>query len=271
MAPYRIDCTHDGVAQKPIQGKMVSDPEITPFLISAAFQEALLEQPTLSREFTLAMTGEITMEGLPALQVAGEFSGAQDALTEALSRQLQIVTVVLQQDWQVPQVTGLHLTLKVSERQESWSVERVELSQTHLEAGQTVQAIVTVQALHGDRRQIKVQLPLPPGLRSGRALFRAAAGQDLDNRALFRELQAIQNPTELIDRLNRRRINRRLYLQLVTADQGLAIAQYELPALPPSVRSVMAASNQSDRNVSLPERVWTEVAQPFDGVLERQR
>lgn len=268
LASYRIEQTHNGVSQKTLKGQFVSDPMITPMLVASAIMQSLVSGGHLSREFSMEMKGELTFSGLPALKMEGLFSGEEEDLISAVIDQLQSVSMVMRQEWSKPQVTGLELALNTTEIQHVWHIEGLELERTKLEPGKKVEVTVELQQRYGERRQERFEVPLPEGLKEGSVMVRVAGAQTLDQQGFFQELQAIKEPAQLIDRLNHKRARNGLYLQLVTHSHGQIIAQYELPSLPDSVRSVMEPPDKSKGSIPLTERVWLETFHLFGGVVD---
>jgi SpoIVB peptidase S55 len=267
LAKYRVEREHEKKVLPVLQGELVSNRMVTPMLIGAALAGPLLNRDELNQEFSLEVQGVVKFRDLPDLTIAGRYGGEMANLMEAVFDLIRPVAVVFEQDWSTPEVTEVQLKLITREQAQVWDIEGARLLTPEVEAGNKVRCDVFLKERYGQRRTETVEMALPEGIKGGSVEVRISAAQNLDEASFFRGLRAVRNTGELIERLNQRRARDAYYVQLISGAQGEVIHQYELPALPPSVRVVMEAGNQTEGRVALAERVWAETKRPVDGVV----
>jgi hypothetical protein len=140
----------------------------------------------------------------------------------------------------------VNLTITVSERQESTTIERVWLDTTRPKPGATHTLNVLLRDYRGGTETVTMPVVMPAQATGPLTLVVSdgATLQGLEDRDL-RPGRATSWPG-LLARMNSVRRNNRLYVRLLSSTPGTVVAGDALPALPASVRSIL----DEDKTVS---------------------
>ena len=268
MASYDIVRSFEGAPLPTLSGHFSVEPAVAPLLAASAAMGAVTLGNEAGRTLTLRATGEVEFQGLPPLRLGGVWSGEDVELAAALRELVAPLSVLYSQDWERPRPVALRLKLETSAAVHAWTVDAVRSDAPSYRPGATVGLDVTLRERYGQRVVRHVDLVLPPALKAGAFRVRVADGAALDGPELLRAVPALRDAAQLVALLNRRRDGGRLYVQVVSDAPGEIVADREMPALPPSVLSVMrapGAGTGDDAAVALRERVWAETSQEIPG------
>ena len=142
-------------------------------------------------------------------------------------------------------IESLEFTIDASETPLLSTIERVWIDELRPRAGSTVPLKILTRSYRGDERISTIDVAIPPNA-SGSLSVVVTDGRQLnanEQREMRRTLQP-QSGAHLIRVLNQTRRNNRIYVRLLTGAPGAVVNGEALPALPPSVLSVLEA----DRN-----------------------
>ncbi len=184
---------------------------------------------------------------------------------------VQPLEVVYEQDWAHPRATALHLKLTMSDTVDAWTVDDLRGDALRYRPGATVGIDVTLRGALREAGGAALRPAAPrPASRRAPSASASPTGPALDGPSLLKDVPALDSAAGLIDLLNRRRAGGRLYIQVVSDAPGRVTADREMPALPPSVLSVLPAEGDGDGTAPLSERVWSEVSAEIPGGRQRQ-
>jgi hypothetical protein len=132
------------------------------------------------------------------------------------------------------------------------TIERIWLDEIKPRAGRTVPLKVLTRSYRGDERISTIPIALPPHV-SGPLSLVVSDGQQLnalEARELRRSQQA-DSVAQLIRGLNETYRNNRIYVRLLAGAPGAVINGEPLPALPPSVLSVIEGDRSGGAYASI--------------------
>ena len=271
MASYEIERVEAGVPLSTLRGKFVLASTTAPGLVAAALAGAETEGNEAGRTLTLRAEGELTFQGLPPLKIEGFYSGRDGEVSDSLAALAAPIQLLYQQDWAKPVAVALHVRLTRTPELHVWTIEDARLDARHYEPGGLVSLSVGLRSRYGAREERKISLRLPESLRpGGEPLAVRVVDADTLNDSLLRKAAATLDSTSgLIDLLNRRCARNRLYVEIVGEEPGRIVGNREMPALPPSVLSVLdrpAGKGNADP-VPIREQVWQETSVEMPGVV----
>ena len=191
---------------------------------------------------TLSITakGTVSFGGTDTVTIDDVFSGDGAAAAAAASIAAPIGTAVANTYKEV-MPEKLTATLRVSERQQSSTIERAWLDTTRPELGGSYKVQVQLQDYRGTRRVVTIPIEIPAQVQGPVKLLVSDATTlaGLEQR----ELQP-GKPTswpELLKQLNDIRRNNTIYVRLISSSTGTVVGGDTLPALPASVQSIFGS------------------------------
>ena len=188
--------------------------------------------PTATATASFGSNGQVVVDDA--------FSG-EAALTAAAVALTAPIAAAAANEFRAVMPDRLDVQLRVSEEPQVSTIERAWLDTTKPRAGATHSLHVLLREYRGRTRtiQIPVTMPLAADGPLTLAVVDAASLSTLESRDLRPAQPA--SIAELFARLGERRQNNRVYVRLLSSTTGTAVAGTTLPALPPSVRSVLDA------------------------------
>ena len=132
-----------------------------------------------------------------------------------------------------------------SESPRTATLERVWIDAPSVKRGRTVPVKMLVRNYRGDEVIHTVPVDVPVNATGPLTLLVADGGRlaQLEQRET-RQSQQVHGVAQMVKAFNKARKNNRLYVRLISADQGAVVGGEALAALPPSVLAVLDA----DRN-----------------------
>lgn len=188
---------------------------------------------------TFAVTSRTRVKGHADVVFDDIFTGdtASTGVSTAVSGPM---TMLMANDREPVTIEGVDVTLNASETPRVVTIERIWLDEIKPRAGRTVPLKVLTRSYRGEERIATIPIALPPHV-SGPLSIVVSDGQQLnalEARELRRSQQA-DSVAQLIRGLNETYRNNRIYVRLLTGAPGAVINGEPLPALPPSVLSVI--------------------------------
>jgi len=229
---------------KRFEFRVVNDEFFTPLLTYLAIANALAGSERQIGTATFSVEGTARVAGHEPVRFSDLFSG-DNAVVGASSYVASPVTLLMGNDLEPVRIEAIDLEVKAGEQPLIGTIERVWLDEVRPRAGRTVPLKVLVREYGGGERLYTVALTIPPNAPPNVTVLVADAARMTQWEQ--RELQASQRPqsvSQIIRTLNAQRRNNRLYVRLLRAGPGAVVNGEPLPALPPSVMSVLEADRE---------------------------
>jgi SpoIVB peptidase S55 len=245
MIPIKLTLNSERGTRKTFNISMVRDQLLTPLLAYVSILNTLTSYERQNGVGTYAVKGAATLKKYGDLSFEDLFTGDQPSVGAAASV-VGPINLLLRNAFEDPEFSGLNLEIDASEQPRSATLERVWVGATRVKPGSAVDVNVALRTYRGEQVTRSIPIQIPANAR-GSVTVMVADGAQL---SLFerRELQVQPMQTrglpQMIRVLNGARKNNRLYVRLVTRDDGAVVRGEPLAALPGSVLAVMEA----DRN-----------------------
>ena len=224
---------------------IVNDELFTPILAYMSILNTLQSYERQNGVGTYALKGSANIKNHGAIAFEDLFTGDQPS-SGAASSVVGPINFLLRNSFEGVEFEGLNLEIDASEQPRSATLERVWVDGPRVKAGGPATLKVLLRTYRGDEITKDVTIQIPPNAR-GSVQVMVADGVRLsqfESRELqVQPMQATGLP-QMIRVLNSARKNNRLYVRLVTRDDGAVVKGEPLAALPGSVLAVMEA----DRN-----------------------
>ena len=264
-----ITLKSDRAADRKFSFHVLQDPTLTPLFAYVAVINALNSYERQNGTLSIAASGSISF-GNDGRVAIDDFISGDGSATAAAASVTAPIGLAATNEFRKVVPDSLDVTLRVSERQESSTIERVWLDTVKPQLGGSYKLQVLLRDYRGGTQTISVPVTMPAQA-SGPITLMASDAATLA--ALEQREIKPGKPTSfaaLLEQLNSTRRSNRVYVRLLTASQGTLVGGDALPALPGSVRSVL----DTDRSVATSPLARTIVGaweQRFDRAIKGSR
>jgi hypothetical protein len=245
MIPIQLTLNSERAPSRTFTMSMVNDQLLTPMLAYVAILDTLASYERENGVATYVMRGSATLKQHGSLSFEDLFTGDQPSAFAA-SSVVAPINLLLRNSFEAVEFEALTLEIDASEEPRTASIERAWVDGRRVRAGDTVTLQVLLRTFRGEEVLRSLELPIPANAR-GSVSVMVADGTRLGQWEA-RELQVQPSQThglpQMVRALNNTRRNNRLYVRLITRDEGAVVRGEPLAALPASVRGVVDA----DRN-----------------------
>ncbi|KIE58036.1 sporulation protein SpoOM [Methylacidiphilum kamchatkense Kam1] len=267
MASYSVNRIHNDKAMKPLEGRFISHPSLSPMLVNLALAEALSSTDNSSRTFAVKVEGKVQFENLPPLALGGFYSGHDTDLIDATVEITKPLSLLFEQPWIEPKIKSLDLSVVSSEKEKVWMVEKIYSDYQKYQPAAQIHLQLELKEKYGERLFRSITLPIPPTVGASTPLnIRVISGNILDKLLLDKKMQAVTDVHQLIDALNQRHKTNCLYIQLFIESPGEIRGAHELPSLPPSLLLLSNTANISRKTIQDNELLLTETEIELPGM-----
>jgi len=245
MIPVTLTLSSERGTRKSFHIGIVRDQLFTPLLAYVAILNTLTSYERQNGVATYALKGAATLKKYGKVDFEDLFTGDQPSVGAAASV-VAPINLLMRNAFDEVDIESLNLEIDASEQPRSATLERVWVDGPRVKAGGPATLKVLLRTYRGDEITKDITIQIPPNAR-GSVQVMVADGLRLsqfESRELqVQPMQATGLP-QMIRVLNSARKNNRLYVRLVTRDDGAVVKGEPLAALPGSVLAVMEA----DRN-----------------------
>jgi hypothetical protein len=245
MIPIKLTLNAERGTRKTFNISMVRDQLLTPLLAYVSILNTLTSYERQNGVGTYAVKGAATLKKYGDLSFEDLFTGDQPSVGAAASV-VGPINLLMRNAFEDVEFSGLSLEIDASEQPRSATLERVWVGATRVKPGSTVDVNVALRTYRGEQVTKSIPIQIPANAR-GSVTVMVADGARLsqfETRELQVQPQQSRGLPQMIRVLNGARKNNRLYVRLVTRDDGAVVKGEPLAALPGSVLAVMEA----DRN-----------------------
>jgi hypothetical protein len=245
MIPVTLTLSSERGTRKSFNIGIVRDQLFTPLLAYVAILNTLTSYERQNGVATYALRGAATLKKHGKVDFEDLFTGDQPSVGAAASV-VAPINLLMRNAFEDVDIEALNLEIDASEQPRSATLERVWVDGTRVRAGGPATLKVLLRTYRGDELTRDVTIQIPPNAR-GSVQVMVADGLRLsqwESRELQVQPLQTQSLPQMIRVLNNARKNNRLYVRLVSRDDGAVVKGEPLAALPSSVLAVMEA----DRN-----------------------
>ena len=243
----------------------------TPTLVNMGVANTILGNGRLGGERTIRLAGRVVMRGYPDIMLDDLFSG-QLTLLSMTTNVTRMLNTVLDNRFVTPHIESLNLTIRSTSDRRTAVIEGVWYNQNEVHPGDELEVSVFLRPYRADRIIKKIKIPVPKHLERGTVQILVGSAQALTQHEMRSAPQRFRpdDVEQLIDLLNKRRTNNRVYVKLYQTNTGGFVNGTEMPALPPSVLSVMNSDRINGSFTVIRELVLAEKVIETDYVITGQ-
>jgi SpoIVB peptidase S55 len=244
MLPIRLALETDRGPRREFKFSVVRDQLFTPLLTYLSVVNTL---KSYEREFgssSFVVKGRALVDQHDEIAFEDLFTGDSPSVGAA-SYIAGPIAFLLTNDYEPVEINELDLTIVSSESPRTATLERVWIDAPSVKRGRTVPVKMLVRNYRGDEVIHTVPVDVPVNANGPLTLLVADGSRlaQLEQRET-RQSPQVHGVAQMVKAFNKARKNNRLYVRLISADQGAVVGGETLAALPPSVLAVL----DGDRN-----------------------
>jgi len=248
---------------------VLHDQMLTPLFSYVAILNALTSYQRQAGVMSIGATGSVSFGDAGKVEIDDAFTG-ESALSTAATTLTAPIGAAITNEYRSVMPDKLDLTLRVSEDQQSSTIDRVWLDTTKPRFGATHSVQVQLRDYRGTTEVISIPVVMPTQATGPLTLLVSDAQSltTLEQRDLRPGKPASWNA--LLAQMNDTRRNNRLYVRLISPGTGTVIGGQTLSALPANVRSILDADS-SVSSSSISRAVVGAWERKFDRVVRGSR
>jgi SpoIVB peptidase S55 len=244
MLPIRLALETDRGPRREFKFSVVRDQLFTPLLTYLSVVNTL---KSYEREFgtsSFVVKGRALVDQHDEIAFEDLFTGDSPSIGAA-TYIAGPIAFLLTNNHEPVEINELDLTIVSSESPRTATLERVWIDAPSVKRGRTVPVKMMVRNYRGDEVIHTVPVDVPVNANGPLTLLVADGGRlaQLEQRET-RQSQQAHGVAQMVKAFNKARKNNRLYVRLISADQGAVVGGETMAALPPSVLAIL----DGDRN-----------------------
>ena len=237
MLPVKIQLRTSRGRDENVNFESAIDELLTPLIINAGVNNALLAHERNVGDTTIELTGEITVKGEESIKLARRFSGPQATGFAAYAAAIPI-NALLRAGFEGLDITGVTLNMTVTDGSKTAVLDRISTNRIQVRPGETVELSAFQRTEAGKIIIQKVPVTIPKDAAPGTVSITIGDGNAVQlNSAITQFIP--KNAAELIATINRLKRPDRLYAVVSRNSTGVVIGSSEMPNLPPSMLSTL--------------------------------
>jgi SpoIVB peptidase S55 len=271
MVPLDLSVANAG-AEKKLHFELVNHPKLTPLLVAITTFNGLTQNSVYGEGTTLRLTGEITLQGHPPVQIENTYAPIDALVPDGFQIALGVQNVFTRlyvNTFEVPKVEHIALRVEAVPGHQSFTIDSAWLENGDAAPGETVRVRVLLHPYRGSPRVEEATLRVPDQVARGSTLRILVTDGDMLNRAsrgfAFPGTGAASGLDQLITSLNRERRNDRLYIGLFVPSPMIVWEDKELPNIPLSQINVIDGRPAPGSVQVLRESLASEASVPLGG------
>jgi hypothetical protein len=271
MVPLDLSVANAGTEKK-LHFELINHPKLTPLLVAITTFNGLTQNSAYGEGTTLRLTGEITLQGHPPVQIENTYAPIDafvpDGFQIALSVQ-NVFTRLYVNTFEVPKVEHIALRVEGIPGHQSFTIDSAWLENGEAAPGQVIRVRVLLHPYRGAPRVEETSVRVPDQVARGTTLRILVTDGDMLNRAsrgfAFQGAGSASGLDQLITSLNRERRNDRLYVGLFVPSPMIIWEDKELPNVPLSQINVIDGRPAPGSVQVLRESLASEASVPLGG------
>jgi hypothetical protein len=244
--PHELDVTvtlsSDRSADRTFTFHVLQDQTLTPLFSYVALLNALASYERQAGVLSVAASGTVSFGADGQVTIDDRFTG-ETAVSAAATTLAQPLGAAATNEFRAVTAEKADFHLRVSEKVDSATIERVWLDTTKPHFGETHTVQVLLRDYRGGTETVAIPVTMPAQAQGPMTLLVSDATTlaGLEQREL-KPGRAASWPA-LLAQMNDLRRNNRLYVRLINASTGTVVGGQTLPALPATIRSVLDADS----------------------------
>jgi hypothetical protein len=247
MIPISVQMTNSRGARRPLRFEVARDRFLTPFLVNLTVFNSIIASERALGVSTVRIKGKISIKGEESVQIDNRFSSDSSTPAFASLSVALPVNFLLAFGYSNLEFEKIELDITSVEDDRAAVLDQVRADRSEIRAGETVTLETIYRKTNGETVQDTYPVKIPADVTPGPLTLLVADGTNvmsMDAREQGDELIP-RDLTQLIRFMNNIRKNDHLYVRLFRKEQGAVVKGEGLPALPPSLLSILRSERSS--------------------------
>jgi hypothetical protein len=252
MIPVSVDVSNPAVAgakahppaDSKVHFEVLDNKELTPSAVLVSVYQSLQQTNVASAEVSYRISGELTVEGQPAVKLQG-IMAPNEQTPAAINTALYInerFGRIYANSAEQPVVTGMRLKVETIGEDRTAALEEVRLSRPEVHPGETVDIEATLHPFRAAAKTMRISVTIPPGTSPGDLRLVVCDAATADRMTLPAGNGGQGHAValrDMIDQMNRSHANDRLYVMLLTHDAQTVLEGGTMGEVPLSMANVL--------------------------------
>jgi len=244
MVPLTLTVTRAGGAGRTFRIGLARDELLTPLLAYTAVANVLQSYERALGAATFALKGRAAVRGHEPVIFDDVYIGGSPAIMASAAVSAPLAAL-MGNEFERVEIDAIDLQVRVSERQESTTIQRAWIDTDRPRAGKTLTLKILLRGYRGEEETRSVPIEIPARATGSVTLLVTDAARLAQWEQ--RDMRTPQPWTldQILRAVNRTRRGNRLYVRLVGGAPGALVDGEQFPALPPSVLAIYEANRNS--------------------------
>jgi hypothetical protein len=264
MLPIHLKLSTSRGTKKDLNFEVARDRLLTPLLVNLTIFNAITSYENSLGVSTIRVKGKIDIKGEKAVDVESRFTSDSNSPAYAALSIALPVNFLLQSGYQNLDLQNVDLEIQAQADDRSALLDSVRFDRTEVAAGGVVNLNLLYKKANGEVVQDSYPVKIPTEVTPGPVTIMVADGTTLmsmDAREQGEDFVP-RDLSQLIKFINNIRKNDRLYIRVYRSEPGAVIKGEGLPALPPSLLSILRSERNAGGMSSIQTSVYMEYELP---------
>ena len=272
MIPVTVTLdTPDKSASESFHFEIIDNELFSPLLTYTGVLNTLFSWTQEVGAGTYDITTVAQIRNHPPVSFQNMFTGSTAAISAALSTATPLTTL-LSNAFDSVSVERIDVAVTAYETPRIATLQRVWVDTDQVRSGETISLHILSRSDDGNDQTYTLELNIPRHVTGTVDLLVAdAVTLEQEDIQSGRRVTQVRSVPQLIDRLNSRRKNNRLYVQLLSPQPGAVLQGNALESLPPSILAVLEADAGNGTLTKLTHSQVNEWELPTDRVISGSR
>jgi hypothetical protein len=256
--------------ERSFHSRLYQHEAMTPGIAASCVGQTLTETMDYSRDFSLALRGDIELKQRGKIHVENFYSGSESDHYGPTRDLAGLLSELFDNRFELPQIERINVEMVLDDQRRMTQLGEVFIDRDKAKPGETVRLRAMLKPWRGERRVAALEFAVPENVRSGELdilVGDATAADALDGRSGRNRVERPQSLDQLVRLLNQRRSQNMLYLRVTRRADGIVVADQRMPALPPSAMQLYDSSRTMLEAARMERMDVVEKRLPQDGVV----
>ncbi len=256
LLPVQITMARAGRSFDTYRVNLIHDRYLSPVLLQMAVFSAVDATERAAGESSIAVTGDIQLEGRPPIPLSAIYAGETNLPLQASLAGALPLAYLMQGAFDDIKLSKINLTIDSTDAHKQLQIEDITTSRKDVRPGESIEVTTRLAGVNGLEILRTVKYDVPIGAPPGTLYFSVSDGSQtslLDLRATYGS--TARTSAQLIEALHNLRSNDKAYLRVWRAEPSYVLSGEEIPDPPPSLAMILNSAVPSTviRNAKVAE------------------
>ncbi len=263
LLPLEIDLKSNGRSWQ-YKMELVRDRTLSPFLLQMALFSAVDTTERQIGASSYRVNGRVDLgDAIPPLRLDNMYAGSNGVALQLATLTSIPLAYLLNLDFKDVEPRGIDLKIEAIDEEQRLDIDRGWASKTRARVGETVELAAALRDGAGNETVKKTPFQIPPGTKPGvlEVTFSDGGSLNMLDWRIFASPTRAEDPTKLVEAMNRLRRNDRLYVRVWRSSQAFLLNTERLPSPPASVLALLSSPRAQGGGVTAD---WQSTIEEFE-------